>query len=225
LAGNIATSLRNVPQYAWTGTADTLCQYWAQTKYFTLMDLLGYRYTWYSFIGVPHPGFDNEFQPMIDWIDGKRVVTDPAHVTYVLNEEMNDPEHGLTAGHAYWISGLTLRDATVDPPLGKIDVFSHGFGVKDPVANPTQNGSGVFVGPYTKGQNTVSYTVKSRDWRDAAVTTAQNQLDIVAQNTATVTIYPARARVDCNAVLNVQSDGPVTVQLAGCGPGTTFFPQ
>jgi len=188
------------------------------------MNLLGYRYVWYSFIGVPHAGFNNEFQPMIDWIGDKRVVSNPAHITYVLNEQMNDPDVGLTADHAYWISNLTMRDVTMNPPLGKIDVVSRGFGVGDPTPNPTQNGSGVFVGPYTKGQNTVSYTVRSRDWGTAPIATPQNQLDIFAQNVATMTIYPARARVDCGAVLNVRTDGPIVVQLAGCGPAQTFQP-
>ena len=44
----------------------------------------------------------------------------------------------------------------------------------------------------------------------------QNRLDIVATNISEVTIHPKRARVNCNAVVNVQSDGPITVTLAGC---------
>jgi hypothetical protein len=33
---------------------------------------------------------------------------------------------------------------------------------------------------------------------------------------ATATIDPSRAHVDCNATLNVTSDGPITITLAGC---------
>jgi hypothetical protein len=36
-----------------------------------------------------------------------------------------------------------------------------------------------------------------------------------------VTINPSRARVDCDAQLDVKSDGPLQVTLAGCGRKTT----
>ena len=46
--------------------------------------------------------------------------------------------------------------------------------------------------------------------------------DIKSQNIRTVTIDVARARVGCDASLNVTSDGPLTVTLAGCRRSQTF---
>jgi hypothetical protein len=58
--------------------------------------------------------------------------------------------------------------------------------------------------------------LQSRDWGTATTIPVRNQLDIVAQNVSAVTIHPNRAKVNCNATLNVQSDGPIVVTLAGC---------
>jgi hypothetical protein len=65
---------------------------------------------------------------------------------------------------------------------------------------------------------TTGYTGFRKDWGDAPAEPIENRLDIVAENISAVTIHPERTRVDCNAVLNIQSDGPIAVTLAGCGP-------
>ena len=43
-----------------------------------------------------------------------------------------------------------------------------------------------------------------------------NRIDLTAQNVSAVTINPKRAGVSCNVDLRVTSDGPLTVNLAGC---------
>jgi hypothetical protein len=48
----------------------------------------------------------------------------------------------------------------------------------------------------------------------------RDALDIKAANIASTTIDPARARVDCGATLNVTTDGPLTIDLGGCGAHT-----
>ena len=45
---------------------------------------------------------------------------------------------------------------------------------------------------------------------------ATDELDLTLTNITTVTIDPRRAHIDCGANLNVTSDGPATVTLAGC---------
>jgi hypothetical protein len=42
-------------------------------------------------------------------------------------------------------------------------------------------------------------------------------IDLTVTNVKALTIDVARAHVDCNVKLNVTSDGPVAVTLAGCG--------
>ena len=43
-----------------------------------------------------------------------------------------------------------------------------------------------------------------------------------AVNVASVTVDVSRARVDCNVSLHVTTDGPLTVNLAGCGRTVSF---
>ncbi|MFG1706948.1 prolyl oligopeptidase family serine peptidase [Nonomuraea sp. M3C6] len=208
-----APSFRNVPQLVWAGTQDTVCSYWAQTEYINQLDTLGYRYEFFSFpVGHAFP-LGNEFQPMVDWMGTRQVVRDPAHVTYVMNGMMHEPGVGLNADHAYWLSGLKLRDAAAGPPTGTVDVFSHGFGRGDPAATPTHTESGQLQG----ATQPISYTMQSRDWEAAPKIPTRNRLDITATNITELTVNVDRARVSCKADLNVRSDGPIVVTLDGCG--------
>ena len=219
----LAPSFRQVPQLMWTGSLDPVCAHWAQVEYANLLDAMGYRYEFFSFLGQGHAFvLGNEFQPMVDWLGDRRVVRDPAHVTYVLNGMMDEPEVGLNADHAYWVSELQLRDASVTPPVGTIDVFSHGFGVGDPMPTPTHFESGELQGtPSAQFPSGLRpYELQSRDWEAVSTIPKENRLDIVATNISEVTIDPKRAHVTCRAEVNVQSDGPITVTLAGCGDMT-----
>jgi hypothetical protein len=42
-------------------------------------------------------------------------------------------------------------------------------------------------------------------------------LELDATNLASLTVDPTRAHLDCNARVEVKTDGPVRVMLAGCG--------
>ena len=61
------------------------------------------------------------------------------------------------------------------------------------------------------------YVERSKSWGAAPQTTARNVLHLDAQNLAQVTVQPARARLSCHSTLDVTTDGPLTVTLAGCG--------
>jgi hypothetical protein len=117
---------------------------------------------------------------------------------------MQEPTWGLTANHAYWVSGLSTRSGD----LGTVDAFSHGFGLADPRVNPEQETSGT-SGPFT-------FTGSVRTWQQPQPAAATDELDLTLANIATVTIDPRRARIGCGADLHVTSDGPATVTLAGC---------
>ena len=210
----ISPSFRNVPQYLWVGNKDTTCTYMYQVAYVKGLDAMGYRYQWYTFPNVGHAyPLGNEFAPMIQWVSTQgSVVVNPPHIAYVLNNEMNEPNYGLNADHAYWISGLVMRNTALTPPTGQIDVFSHGFGQGAPPLMPIQTQSGQFQG----ASGPVPYLLQSRDWGAAPAIPATDVIDIVARNVSEVTINPARASVDCNVQLNVQTDGPLLVHFFGC---------
>jgi hypothetical protein len=162
---------------------------------------------------------NDEYQPAANFLGTTKVDRSPPHVTYVVNPKMDFPEMGAPANHAYWLSGLALRDSSGDAPRGTIDVRSEGFGVGDPVAGPTQHGAGALTGGTIPA---IAFTSQSREWGPVPPALTRNRLDITAQNIASVTIDPGRARVSCGAALNVQTDGPVNVTLAGCGRTERF---
>jgi len=98
-------------------------------------------------------------------------------------------------------------------------VLSEGFGVGDPTPGGTQGGGGALTGGTFPA---ISYTEQSKDWGAAPRTPVADRLDVDASNVSTVTINPQRAHVDCDAQLNVKTDGPLTVVLAGCGRSARF---
>jgi hypothetical protein len=204
----LAPSWRNVQMLSDFGASDTTCSNVAHKAMFAGVDQLGYRYEWREYPGDHlSSAFAALATDMTQWdnfLKGKRVVRDPAHVTYVYNVLADQPEFGLNADHAYWVSGLRARDTSGDAPMGTIDVFSHGFGVGDSLAYPTED----TVGP--------GYTGKRKTWGDQPSAPVQDVLDIVATNIAAVTIDVARAHLSCNPTLNVTSDGAITITLAGC---------
>jgi hypothetical protein len=106
-----------------------------------------------------------------------------------------------------------LRDGSGSAPLGTIDVRSEGFGVGDPTPGSTQAGGGALTGGTLPA---ISYSEQSKAWGPVPRTPVADRLDINATNVSTVTINPSRAHVDCDAQLNVRTDGPVTLCLSGC---------
>ena len=86
---------------------------------------------------------------------------------------------GTSAGHAYWLYGVELRDGSGTAPLGTIDVRSEGFGVGDPHASATQLGAGALTG----GQlGAIPFTSESKTWEAAPSAPARDVLDITARN-------------------------------------------
>lgn len=136
------------------------------------------------------------------------VNANPPHVTYVLDGAMQEPTWGFTADHAYWLSGIQVRDASVNNDLGTGDAVSDGFGLADPVPDPVQATSGT-------GGSSV-YTGQTQTWQPAQRVAARDELDVTLTNIGAVTVDPQRAHVGCGATVHVTSDGPATVTLAGC---------
>jgi hypothetical protein len=85
------------------------------------------------------------------------------------------------------------------------------FGFSPP---PPSHGAGALTGGTLPA---IAYTSQSREWGPVPPALTRDRLDITAENVSRVTIDPRRARVTCGAALNVKTDGPVTVTLAGCG--------
>jgi len=200
---NLVGSFRNIPFLMANANQDTLCVTSSQLQVFRRFQALGYRYDWREYVGQHGPYYPTADESAA-FLGDLHVNPNPPHVTYTYDVGMQEPEWGLNANHVYWVSGLSTRSGD----LGTVDAFSHGFGLADPVANPEQETSG------TSGS--FVFTGSVRTWQAPQQIAATDELDLTLTNIATVTIDPRRAHIDCGANLNVTSDGPATVTLAGC---------
>jgi predicted esterase len=212
-------SMRNVPIMMWVMHADELVPFVGTEQQARTFDALGYRYDFWAYAPGEHLtlSINDEYQPAADWLGQGSVDRNPPHVTYVANPHMAFPALGLEADHAYWLSGVTLRDASGAAPLGTIDVRSEGFGLGDPTPSGTQAGAGTLNGGTLPA---IAYERQYQTWSAAPATPVANVLDIKAANVSAVTIDATRARVDCSARLNIQADGPIQVKLVDC-PGSS----
>jgi hypothetical protein len=215
LTQRMLPSVRNVPFLIWDETTDELVPIAGVLEQVNAFDALGYRYEFDQFQAGEHLtlAINDEYAPAAAFLGTDTVQRNPPHVTYAYNPTMDFPADGTTAGHAYWLYGITLRDASGTAPLGTIDVRSEGFGVEDPAASETQHGAGALTGGQIPA---IPYTSQAKAWGSPASATIKDVLDIRASNVAQVTVDAARARVDCHAQLHVTSDGPLKVVLADC---------
>lgn len=212
-------SLRHVPIMMWVGVADELVPFPGTQAQADELDRLGYRYVFDAFTGEHLTlAFNDEYGPAAQFLGDARVDRDPARVTYVANPAMDFAARGVVADHAYWVSGVRVREPVADAPFGTVDVRSHGFGVGDPAPRLTERGGGMLAG----GEATLFYTRQEKRWDPAPAAPTANRLDVAAENVAALTIDPARARVGCDAQLEVTTDGPLEVTLAGCGRTERF---
>jgi hypothetical protein len=214
-------SVRNVPFLIWDGAADELVPLAGAVAQAQTFDDLGYRYTFDVFTTADHFALatNDWYAPAADFLGKYKVNRNPPHVTYAVNPTMDFPDVGTVADHAYWLSDLRLRDGSGDAPLGTIDARSEGFGKGDPPPQSTQNGAGVLTG----GNNVaMPYVEKSKSWGTAPAEPVADVLHLDAENIAAVTVNLARAGLDCDADLDVTTDGPLIVHLAGCGKDLSF---
>jgi hypothetical protein len=214
-------SVRNVPFLIWNGTADELVPVAGATAQAQTFDDLGYRYVYDLFTAADHFALaeNDQYAPAAKFLGHHRVHRNPAHVSYVVNPAMDFSNAGTVADHAYWLSELELRSVTGNAPLGKVDARSAAFPHGDPSAGPTQNGGGALSGG---NLGAMPYVERSKSWGAAPGTTRRNLLHLDVQNLSRVVVHPKRARLNCRAKLDVTTDGPLAVKLAGCGRTAHF---
>ena len=123
---------------------------------------------------------------------------------------------GTSAGHAYWLYGVTLREPGGSAPLATADVRSLGFGRDDPPAGETTHGAGVLSGGTIPA---IPYTSQAKAWGPAPSAPVTDALDVQATNVAALSVDARRARVDCSAALHVSTDGPLKLTLTDCPGG------
>ena len=100
-----------------------------------------------------------------------------------------------------------------------MDARSEGFGEGDPPVNPTQTNPGTLQGG---NLGPLAYVETSRSWGTTPQPNADDVLHLDAENLAEVVVHAGRARLSCDPELDVTTDGPLTLTLAGCGRTIDF---
>ena len=210
-------SLRNIPIMNWNATADELVPIDRSEKADSDLNAAGLRFVHWLFPSADHLTLasNDEYAPEVAFLGDQRVDRNPPHVTYVVDPTEDSSTAEAVGDHAYWVSDMSVRDPKA-APTGTFDVRSEGFGVGDPKPLDEQRGGGALTGG---SRGPMPYVSRDREWGPTPKEPVRDVLDIDARNVRTATIDAPRARVSCAAKLNLKSDGPVDVTLAGCSAG------
>jgi hypothetical protein len=216
-ADPLVANLRNDPVMAWNVGGDELVPIDESEAAEKELAAAGLRFTEFLFPAADHLTLatNDEYGPAAAFLSTGIVNLNPEHVTYVIDPSQDNAAATVVADHAYWVSGVTERNSS--QPTAKVDIISEAFGSGDPTPSGVAQGAGVLLGG---NHVAMPYISREQDWGAAPTAPARDELVIVATNVAAVVIDPARAGVDCAATLQVTTDGPVTVTLAGCGSRT-----
>lgn len=223
---SVLGSFRNLPLLMWNVNGDELVNNKAFMATASQLEQLGYRVTLHAHLPCPTTGstlcspvlpehlelaINDWFKPAANFLSNALVNRNPFHVTYVVDTARDSRKYGVVANHAYWVSGLKVRQSG---SLGTFDALSHGFGLSDPKPSGVKDGTGTLVGGHLGPLHYISQTQTSGRAPHAG---RSDSITITATNIATAVINVARAKVDCHAKLTIHSDGPIKVTLAGCG--------
>ncbi|MPY82001.1 MAG: hypothetical protein GEV00_01540 [Actinophytocola sp.] len=182
-------------------------------------DQLGYRFRFVVYQPAEHftlAALGYDIPMATDFLGEARVNRNPHHVTFAHVPASDDPSLGLVHDHAYWVSDLAAADTSAGagwpdgsdlPAKARIDAFSHGFGRGDP---PSTSGTDAGAAP-------LPYTEFNRAWGRSPAIPVANRLDLGLTNVRSVELDLARARLDPQRVLTVDTtaDRDGTVRLAG----------
>jgi hypothetical protein len=228
---DLVASLRNLPVLMWNNSADELVGPELYVPTASALANLGYRYeldvyrpcvsTLCSPLFPDHLelAINDQFAPAAAFLGSATADVDPAHVTYVEFTPRNVAKYGIVGDHAYWISGLAVRDPSAKSASGQIgegeiDALSHGFGLADPAPSAVRVGAGTLTGG---NLGPLQYASFAKAWAAGPTSPKADTIDLTATNLATAVIAVRRARVDCSVKLNVRTDGPIAIKLSGCG--------
>ena len=204
-------NLRHVPFMAWYGQNDELGGPELSEPVFAGALQAGIRYDHWVFAPAGHItlGNNDEFRPMAEFFGAHRAERDPARVTFTVDPR-DAAEPTSAPDRAYWVSGLTPRAAD---GRSTVDIRSAGFGEGDPAVEPPAASAGTMNGG---SHGPLPYHRRAIGWGDTPATARANRVTITATNVRSVAIDAARARVGCDAILDITSDGPLKVELRGC---------
>jgi hypothetical protein len=146
------------------------------------------------------------------------VTRDPSRVDYALVPDTDRPALGLRHDHAYWVSGLKVRDRSGDPGAhparGLITARSLAFGEGDPTTRRV-TGSGLLVPGSSDPALPNAHSDQGTEWTGIPAKDAENALELTFDNLGNAVVDGNRARLDGGQRLRVRltSDGSSRLRL------------
>lgn len=206
-------SLRNTPLLAWNSTLDELVPLNQAEDAETGLVEAGVPHTYNQFTSADHLTLasNDEFAPGADFLGGVRADRSPPRISYVVDPREDNAEAEVVADHAYWLSGLSVRDA--DAGTGTVEVLSQAFGQGVPQPLPVEPGGGALTGGFFPA---MPFVQRSLMLGEPPTVPTADRLDVKASNVSRIVVDPVRARLTCAADVQIDSDGPVEVVLTGC---------
>ncbi|HEX8052232.1 MAG TPA: hypothetical protein VF517_04510, partial [Thermoleophilaceae bacterium] len=203
-------SLRNTPLMTWNSAGDELVNIRTSEQTVTDMTAAGIRFNHWLFPGADHLTLstNDQYAPAAEFLGEHRVDRDPPHVSYVIDTGEDSSRAEVVADHAYWVSGLTLRDGRA--VRGVFDVRSAGFGVGDPPVLDIETSQGTLEGG---AHGPMPYQRRERRWGPAPPLARTDKLFVKAGNVRSATIDGTRARVGCAPKVYLAIDGPLSLRL------------
>lgn len=208
-------SLYHVPVQSWVASADQLVPYLGPRAQADRLFELGYRSEFWTFAPAEHLTLaaHDQYLPAAEFLGDAQVVNQPRTVVFKRNPAMDFPAAGIVADHAYWLSDIQLRDASLQ--TGFVEAESLALPASlGPAAANTGTTAGLLQ-PGTLGA--IGYLAESLRWEGERGDVPQrNVLRITLQNIAELTVDMQAAGLSCRAQIEVNADGPARVIRGGC---------
>lgn len=219
--GGKIEAFRNIPIMIWMGALDASgipITYSKDSQ--EALTSEGLSYVFDLFYNMDHFTlvYGDLWYPVAAFLADHRVDRNPHRISYIVDPTFDSVRAGLVADHAYWVSNMKVRDSMVSQQ-GAVDILSYGFGRVNEALSGAMTSYGVYEGghfgalPYERTEQTISF-LGSEDIRD--------RIKIKSENISYITIDVKRARVSCDVLLDVYTDGPLEVELADCNRTKKF---
>jgi len=198
---------RWVPYYISNGAADELVPVYESVNETNALDALGYRYRYQLYPAEDHVVFSvqDSFLAAATFMRGAVRQTTPGHVTYQWDPTTDEPDLGLGATSAYWITQMVARGSG----LARVDAVSGGH-PDPPVTLVRSNSLDATNGPTPAVVRTLSW-IAGR----ALAPTPTLRLDLSGLRSVTVDLAAAGFSQGEQVTVTVVTDGPATVVLGG----------
>lgn len=220
---DLLENVRHIPMLIVHGDKDAAAPVQLQEAVEGRLKALGYQYRFYRHPDHGHMNlyYNDEWSREAQWLsEAPPRQKDPVRVTFKTSEKWWRPDISprLVFDKAYWVSGLRVRDKTLDTQyegmksFGIIDVTTHALGGGNPGLQ-TVSGSA-----YAPVNGYYTYTGQDYVFPGQAIP-RENSFEVTLANLKSVTLDTGRMGIEIPGVgFFTHSDGPCDLTLTGDWP-------